>query len=272
MTDALDRALQRANRAELDTQIGPGAFATYVDALDELNHSATQNILEWWRNQPPEVVDAMLDTLRDRDAPHTVKKTEAETGRTGLALLEELIALGLAESGLTGYEDEITQRLAPPPTHAEPHTSDALDHALRQANPAKLDRQIGPQAFTAYTNAVAIAKGAYDRTLRLQTEHPRGFNYRFNLPAATAYNKAVDIANNNVARHILKWWRNQPPEVVDAMLDALLVHEGAEKAKDETNLAGIDLLEELVILDLHGSQPTGYRDEIARRLDAARTR
>ena len=156
MTDALDRALRRANRAELDEQIGPGAFATYVDALDELNHSATQNILEWWRNQPPEVVDAMLDALRDRDAPHTVKKTEAETGRTGLTLLEELIALGLAESGLTGYEDEITQRLAPPPTHAEPHTSDALDHALRQANPAKLDRQIGPQAFTAYTNAVAI--------------------------------------------------------------------------------------------------------------------
>ena len=82
-TDALDLALRRANLAELDEQIGPEAFGAYIDALHETLDTATQDILEWWRHQPPEVVEAMIEALRNaahRTASRGRKTKPAEPG------------------------------------------------------------------------------------------------------------------------------------------------------------------------------------------------
>ena len=65
---ALDTALRATAVDELDERIGETAVTEYEETVTNAALGASETILEWWRAQSPEVVEAFLDKLREQES------------------------------------------------------------------------------------------------------------------------------------------------------------------------------------------------------------
>ena len=109
-TPSLDAALAAAPPEEIDARVGDRALATYEETVNAARTQAAERIVEWWREQPAEVVDELIDALRRRDQI-AVEHMEEHTTKRGV----ELLAALLREDGMNGgrwvYEREMEHRL-----------------------------------------------------------------------------------------------------------------------------------------------------------------
>ena len=109
-TTALHDALRADTPDELDTQIGLGALERYDDAIRTVKVDESESIIGWWRRQPEDVVEALLDAMRRRDES-AVEIIEEETETSGVELLGALIRDDDVHGGKWIYEEVVRDHL-----------------------------------------------------------------------------------------------------------------------------------------------------------------
>lgn len=109
-THSLDDALAAKPYEEIDNRIGDRALSTYEETVAAARANACEAIVSWWREQPPEVVDELIDAMRERDQI-VVENMQAGTAKDGVELLAELIAEDGMNGGRWVYEREMEHRL-----------------------------------------------------------------------------------------------------------------------------------------------------------------
>ena len=165
---ALDTALRATAVDELDERIGEAAVAGYEEAVTQAALGASETILAWWRAQPPDVVEAFLDDLRERDE-NAIVHVEELTETSGIELLGELLRDTGDDNGRQTYERAMRRHLnAIRAENAVPADSEtpAFDAALATLDERTISLELGVGATTAY--ATRIARGARCRTRERQ--------------------------------------------------------------------------------------------------------
>ena len=150
-------ALRDALRAEtpdaLDTEIGLGALERYDDAIRTVKADQSETITEWWRRQPEDVVEALLDAMRRRDES-SVRIVEEETETSGADLVGALIRDEEVAGGRWIYEEVVRDQLnavrAANAADADGETP-SVRAALTGLNQDDISTSVGTTAVTNYT-------------------------------------------------------------------------------------------------------------------------
>ena len=186
-------------------QIGARAIRRDDEALRAVKLEQCNAIVAWWRNQPDDVVEAMLDAMRRRDEG-AVQITEEETGTSGIELLAALVADDDLNDGRSTYEHVIRDQL----------------NAVRAANAADEEGE-APAVRAALTGLDDDEISATVGTAAV-TEY-------------TAHHKRVAYAE---AREIVAEWEHRAwgPRAIEELVAALERTHGAEVARATRDSAG----------------------------------
>ena len=195
---ALDTALRATALDELDERIGEAAVAGYEETVTRAALGASETILAWWRAQPPDVVEAFLDELRERDE-NAIVHVEELTETSGIELLGELLRDAGEGNGRQTYERAMRRKLdAIRAENAVPADSEtpALDAALATLDERTIAHELGVGATIEYATRIARAEHeAGLEIVRRWRRRPKGRDAIIELVAELENTQPEEVEN-----------------------------------------------------------------------------